>query len=174
APTNYLNLTGTNVTLNLNDTGVDTNHVDLQGRVSSTDTNSITLADADGHGTHVAGTIISSGGLSSTVRDVNGDPPSGSAAQASYRGMAPEASLFVLPIDLRVGPLISDTYLQETAASNHFIALGRTNAVVSNNSWSYVNAFEYDAASASYDAAVRDAIPERPGSQPILYVFAAG
>src|SRR5437870_1251599 len=41
APTNYLNLTGTNVTLNLNDTGADQNHPDLAGRLffSNTDTN---------------------------------------------------------------------------------------------------------------------------------------
>src|SRR5207247_6237339 len=76
--------------------------------------------------------------------------------------------------DLRIGPLISDTYLQETAASKNFIVLGRTNAVISNNSWSYVNAFEYNSACASYDAAVRDALPGVTGSQPILYVFAAG
>src|SRR5207302_768659 len=174
APTNYLDLTGTNVMLNINDTGVDATHPDLSGRVFTTDTNSFTLLDVEGHGTHVAGTMIGSGGLSATALDVHGDPPSGSVTNADFRGLAPAASLFVLPIDLRIGPLISDTYLQETAASNNFIALGRTNAVVSNNSWSYVNAFEYDAASASYDAAVRDAIPERPGSQPILYVFAAG
>ena len=43
--------------------------------------------------------------------------------------MAPAASLFVLPIDLRAGPLVSDTFLQQTAASNHFITLGRTNAI---------------------------------------------
>ena len=90
------------------------------------------------------------------------------------RGMAPAASLFVLPIDLRVGPLVSDTYLQQTAASNNFITLGRTNAMISNNSWAYTGAFEYNSASASYDAAVRDGLPGRPGPQPVLYVFGAG
>ena len=88
--------------------------------------------------------------------------------------MATEASLFVLPVDLKVGPLLSDRYLQETAASNNFVVLGRTNALISNNSWAYVNAFEYNFASASYDAAVRDGLSGVPGSQPILYVSAAG
>src|SRR5437773_437088 len=173
-PTNYLDLTGTNVMLNINDSGVDATNSGLVGRVFTTDTNSFTLVDVVGHGTHVAGTISGNGRQSDTARDSNSKPPSGSVTNADFRGMAPAASLFVLPIDLRIGPLISDTYLQETAASNNFIVLGRTNAVISNNSWSYVNAFEYDAACASYDAAVRDALPERPGSQPILYVFAAG
>ncbi|MDB6130486.1 MAG: Peptidase and in kexin sedolisin, partial [Verrucomicrobiales bacterium] len=59
-----------------------------------------------------------------------------------------------------------DTYLQETAAS--------ANALISNNSWGYVGANDYISASASYDAAVRDALPQVPGSQPVLYVFAAG
>src|SRR6266516_4363189 len=71
--------------------------------------------------------------------------------------MAPEASLVVLPIDLRVGPLITDTY-----------------PLLSNNSWAYNGAFEYNSSCASYDAAVRDALPDVAGSQSILYVFAAG
>ncbi|HXT39183.1 MAG TPA: S8 family serine peptidase, partial [Candidatus Angelobacter sp.] len=176
-PLNYLGLTGTNVTVNINDTGVDQSHPDLAGRVffSSTDTNlSVTQLDTDGHGTHVAGTIISSGGLSATVFDTLGNPPSGSVTNANFRGKAPAANLFVLPIDLQVGPIISDSYLQETAASNNFVGLGHTNAFVSNNSWSYNGAFEYNSASASFDAAVRDAMPEITGSQPIVYVFAAG
>jgi len=171
--TNYLNLTGSNVLINLNDTGVDAGHPDLAGHVF-TDTNAITLLDLDGHGTHVAGTIISSGGASSSARDSNNAPPSGSSTDSSFRGSATNASLFVLPIDLQVGPLISDSYLQETAASNNFVSLGRTNAFISNNSWGYLGRFEYNLASASYDAAVRDALPGVPGSQPILYVFAAG
>src|SRR5207253_8811916 len=46
--------------------------------------------------------------------------------------------------------------------------------MVSNNSWGYVGANEYDSSSASFDAAVRDAIPESGGAQPMIYVFAAG
>jgi subtilisin family serine protease/subtilisin-like proprotein convertase family protein len=172
-PNNYLDLTGTNVTLNLNDTGTDQLHPDLAGRVffSNTDTNStLTMQDPDGHGTHVAGTIISSGASSTNLVT----PPPGSVQGANFRGMAPAARLLVLPIDLRVGPLVSDTYLQHTAASNNFVGLGRTNAIISNNSWAYNGDFEYSSASASYDAAVRDALPGRTGPQPVLYVFAAG
>ncbi len=58
--------------------------------------------------------------------------------------------------------------MQQTAA--------QTNAFISNNSWNYVgaDAQTYDLHAASYDAAVRDALPNMPGSQPLLLVFSAG
>jgi len=56
--------------------------------------------------------------------------------------------------------------LQETA--------GRTNVFISNNSWDYDGDASYDMAAASYDASVRDAVPEITGPQPLLYVFSAG
>jgi subtilisin-like proprotein convertase family protein len=169
--TNYLGLTGSNILVNINDTGVDTNHPDLAGRVfvdfpgSGTDTN--------GHGTHVAGIIASSGGQSMTVTNASGSvmPPT----NGQFRGIAPGANLFAMSIDSvfgiggtenSFGPIFSDQYLQEAAA--------QTNALISNNSWHYANDNEYDLAAASYDAAVRDALPETMGSQPITYVFAAG
>src|SRR5439155_674625 len=115
-PTNYLDLTGSNVMLNINDSGVDATNVGLVGRVFTTDTNTFTLVDVEGHGTHVAGTLIGNGIQSDTARDSNSKPPSGSVTNADFRAMAPAASLSVLPIDLWIGPLISDTYLQGTAA----------------------------------------------------------
>jgi subtilisin-like proprotein convertase family protein len=45
--------------------------------------------------------------------------------------------------------------------------------LIANNSWTYANN-EYDLAAASYDAAVRDALPGVPGSQPLVFVFSAG
>ena len=62
----------------------------------------------------------------------------------------------------------SDSALQQGAA--------QTNAFISNNSWNYVGADSqtYDLHAASYDAAVRDALPNVPGSQPLLLVFSAG
>ena len=35
--------------------------------------------------------------------------------------------------------------------------------MMSNNSWGYTGATEYDSSSAQFDAAVRDAVPDRPG-----------
>ena len=158
---NFLNLTGQGVLVNINDTGVDATHADLSGRVIGDQTGSLT--DTNGHGTHVAGIIASSGAQSSTVTNASGSIMPGVAGQ--FRGIAPAARLFSMSTDLTFGPN-SDTYLQETAA--------KTNAIISNNSWHYFDDTEYDLAAASYDAAVRDALPGQTGSQPLLFVFAAG
>lgn len=166
--TNHLGLTGTNIWVNVNDTAVWGQHPDLRNRVFGEA--SVLATDPTGHGTHVAGTIASSGANGPTGTNV----PSGSLTNANFRGMAPGAKLFVLPVDLVDGPLISDTYLQETAARTNYQILGRTNALISNNSWGYPRQFEYNSAAATYDAATRDAVPDMPGPQSLLYVFAAG
>ncbi len=165
--TNYLGLTGSNVLVNLNDTGVDNSHPDLAGRIFSTTTNG--LQDVDGHGTHVAGIIAGNGVKSSTITSAN---VPGSSANADFQGKASSAGILIIPTDLQNGPLISDEYLQTTAASTPDAA--GTNAFISNNSWGYVDSTAYDSSAASYDAATRDALPATPGMQPLLFVFAAG
>ena len=159
---NYLGLTGSNVLVNVNDSGVDATHPDLTNRVRSD--LPISSTDTNGHGTHVAGIIAGSGVESTTVTNASGSIMP--AVDFQFRGMAPAAQLFVMAADPNAGPSSSDAYLQETAA--------RTNAFISNNSWHYGNDTAYDLAAASYDAAVRDALPEVPGSQPLLFVFGAG
>ncbi|HOX03978.1 MAG TPA: S8 family serine peptidase [Candidatus Paceibacterota bacterium] len=159
ADTNYLGLTGTNVLVSINDSGIDATHPDLAGRVRAPSPAS--LIDRVGHGTHVAGTIAGNGAQSATVTNAIGSP-----TNANFRGMAPAAALFILPVDLTAGPQSTDPYLQESAA--------RTNAFISNNSWNYTGVFDYDSSAASYDAATRDALPGEPGSQPVLFVWAAG
>lgn len=155
-PDNYLGLTGQGVLVNINDTGVEEAHPDLTGRVFGP-----ARFDGDGHGTHVAGTIASTG-----QNGPPGESVPGSTNGASYRGMAPAANLWSLPISLSTGPLASDAFLQQSAA--------RTNAVISNNSWSYPGAFDYTFAAASWDEAVRDALPGQRGSQPLAVVVSAG
>jgi subtilisin-like proprotein convertase family protein len=156
---NYLGLTGADVLVNINDTGVDATHLDLAPRVLGDSTN-----DPNGHGTHVAGIIAGNGSMSATVSNVQGSIMPAVARQ--FRGKAPAARLFSLLAYPDIGPDISDAYLQEAAA--------RTNAFISNNSWNYLEDYDYDLHAASYDAAVRDARPLLPGSQPVLFVFAAG
>ena len=152
---NYLDLTGSNVLVAMGDTGVDTNHPDLKGRVSFIDP--AAGVDTDGHGTHVAGTIAGDGTKSDTVTNASGSINPGVVGQ--YRGMAPGAHLLSLSLNM------ADFALQQTAA--------RSNAPIENNSWNYgVN--EYDIAAASYDWAVRDADPFRSGDQPLNIVFSAG
>ncbi|HTL57495.1 MAG TPA: S8 family serine peptidase, partial [Candidatus Limnocylindrales bacterium] len=154
-PTNYLGLTGAGVTVALSDTGVDGTHPDLQGRVKFDP-----LAnnnDTAGHGTHVAGIIAGDGTQSTTVTNAIGSFNPGTNGQ--YRGKAPKANLYVMQFGR------PDSYLQLVAA--------RTNALISNNSWVYT-ARDYDLAAASYDAAVRDSLPQSTGSQSLIYVFPAG
>lgn len=160
---NYLNLTGAGVQVNVNDSGVDETHLDLSGRVFGLTT------DLNGHGTHVAGTIAGNGSQSQNLNEPPPWTPPGSPtnrADLDFRGVAHEARIFAQSIDTLATPGLDDATLQENAARN-------TN-FISNNSWNYLNSFDYNLASASYDAAVRDALPGETGSQPLLFVFAAG
>ncbi len=92
SPTNYLNLTGANVLVEVNDTGVDVNHPDLAGRVLLDSPGS--GYDTDGHGTFIAGQIAGSGLESTTVTSAEGssNPP----VSLQFRGMAPAAKLFAV------------------------------------------------------------------------------
>ena len=169
-PTNYLGLTGSNILVALGDSGVDQSHPDLTGRVILGP--GADGFDLNGHGTHVAGIIAGNG--SNSINPVNvGATASGSVSNADFRGKAPLANLYVLPVNVGTKPMVSagapavsDAFLQEAAA--------QTNAFISNNSWNYGGDNSYGLAAASYDAAVRDALPGVPGSQPVLFVFSAG
>jgi hypothetical protein len=163
---NYLNLTGSNVWININDTGVDALHPDFSNRVFGLQ------VDLDGHGTHVAGSIAGSGAASGSVTN----PVPGSVTGADFRGKANQANMFVQGLDLVLGPAVSDASLQSNASyaltskTNGSLV---TNGFISNNSWGYQSTV-YDTPAASYDAATRDAQPTVPGEQAMLFVFAAG
>ena len=176
---NWRGLSGTNVVVEVNDTGIDASHPDFSTtgyagapganpptRVSGDTANSV--VDTDGHGTHVAGIIAGNGGESYTVTST----PRGSVTNADFRGKAPAAKLFSVAFlgandtNLNYTQPTLDSYLQEMPAL--------TNALISNNSWINDGANEYDLSAASYDAAVRDALPGTTGPQPVLFVFAAG
>lgn len=170
--TNHFHLTGSNVMVAVVDSGVDAEHPDLTNRIFA-DFASL-LADSNGHGTHVAGIILGTGVVCTNPTPVGAlleFLDFNSVTNASFRGKAPAANLFALPAGLGARPGQdtgggADSYLQERAA--------QTNALISNNSWYYANQNTYTIAAASYDAAVRDALPGVTGSQPVTFVFAAG
>jgi subtilisin-like proprotein convertase family protein len=158
--TNYLNLFGSNVIVEVNDTGIDTNHPDFSNNHSRNRVfykNPSMGIDTSGHGTHVAGIIAGDGFESSTVTNAYGSPMPGTNGQ--FRGKAPLAEM------LSMSYLDSDQDLQQAAAE--------TNALISNNSWANGDQ-DYDLEAANYDAATRDSLPFVTGAQPVLYVFAAG
>ena len=169
-------LDGDGVLVNVNDSGVDASQPDLTNRVFTIASEPQILTDPDGHGTHVAGIIAGNGLQSESINQLPDGPPSGSVTNANFKGKAPKASLFVLPVDLLYGPVSGDSFLQETAANAPERFNTPDDVLISNNSWGYVGLDEYDYSThaASYDAAVRDALPESSGDQPILYVFSAG
>jgi len=163
--TNYLNLTGQNVIVSLNDTGVDAGHPALAGRVFGDFTAS--LQDTNGHGTHMAGIIGGNGAESMTVTNASGSIMPGTNTQ--FRGMAHLSRIYsqlVFPFSHSNAIVeLTDFEIQRNAAL--------TNAWISVNGWNYDNS-DYDIAAASFDAAVRDSLPDMTGSQPLAYVFPAG
>jgi subtilisin-like proprotein convertase family protein len=157
---NYMGLTGTNVLVAVADNWVPTNgasqfNPDLMNIIGDPNTFPVGIADYDGHATHVGG-IIASSGLHSPTNAV------GSDFGADFRGKAPASTLLALPA---FSPFFTDAALQQSTA--------RSNAPISNNSWGY-DTSDYNLAAASYDQAVRDSLPGLTGSQPVIYVFAAG
>ncbi|MGO8766438.1 MAG: S8 family serine peptidase, partial [Limisphaerales bacterium] len=162
---NYMNLTGANVVVAVEDTGVDATHPDFSatgtaggGPSGPTRVTGVTT-DVNGHGTFVAGEIAGNGSQSLSPVNV-GSVAQGSVSNADFRGKAPLATLF--SVNYNNG----DSDLQASAAS--------ANALISNDSWDYGGDNSYDLAAASYDAATRDALPYVTGSQPMLFVFSAG
>ncbi|MGD0088268.1 MAG: S8 family serine peptidase, partial [Verrucomicrobiota bacterium] len=176
--TNYMNLTGSKIIVEVNDTGIDAQHPDLTASAAYGRAIGVigdapqSLVDTNGHGTHVAGIIAGDGLESPTVTNAPGSTLVGGKGSAGqFRGMAPGATLYSAAdieggVDTNDGGVFPDQYLQEVPAL--------TNALISNNSWVYEGNSAYDLAAASYDAAVRDALPAVTGSQPVLFVFAAG
>lgn len=147
--------TGQNVTVTVADTGLDTTHPAFSGRiVEYFDYGNDGEKDTDGHGTHVAGTVLGDG--SWRVSDVGQD--------GKYAGLAPGAKL-----------VVQEVFVAGNPGSN---GMGRDaegqGATISSNSWVTGYYAAYNSAAESYDRLTRDANNVKVGDQPIFYVFGAG
>ena len=162
----------------LDDTGFDSQHKDFvpNTRVTGDTPPPLTDPDPEGHGTFMAGIIAGGGNESTTV--TSNIPGSGVPSPGQFRGMAPQAGLFVQGVDPLSGPFKSDLYLQSNAS---FVLTGMasnnpampTNGYINNLSFGYQST-AYDLSAASYDLATRNAQPGVPGEHSMLFVFAAG
>lgn len=152
-----LGANGAGVTIAICDTGIDTNaaatmHADLAGRfgfAADSAGGTVTGADTDGHGTHVAG-IAAGDGASGNV-----DPQGFLLGQ----GVAPGATVGLVSMAGNVQQRIT------TAAQQ--------GAQVMNNSWA-MSGTTYGANDRTTDLAVRDADTGAPDNTPLTIVFSAG
>lgn len=149
-----LGLDGSGVIVASVDEGLDETHPDLAGRVLACTGETCGGFDSI-HGTHTAGIIA--GDASSDATDDYGF--------LRGLGVAPGASLLeqrYLPAAHQPGGI--STILADSA---------RNGALVSSNSWGTTGvAMGYDAVTLLVDQGVRDADPQTPGNQSLIYVQA--
>jgi hypothetical protein len=160
-----LGFDGTGVIVEHNDSGVDLGHPALphdivlatHGLMSWTDT---------GHGTHTASLAVGRGALPAPTE--GGGCDTLFAPRPVVRGAAPGALLIT-------NNLFNGGY-GEIPDMMAFAA--REGASISTNSWGEIGTASevtaYNANAAAVDEAIRDALPEEPGRQPLTVLFSAG
>jgi len=173
---NTSGLDGSGVIVGITDSGVDVTH-----RGFSVDPDSVTglntntriiayeardgssdgiIGDADGHGTHVSGSVLGNGALSETAVLVPGSG-TGPYESGEFAGMAPKAQLVMI-----------EDFNSFTDEEQAQLAWDH-GARLSNNSWG-ASLFTYGLLSAVWDSLVRDADQDTSGNQQISFFFAAG
>ena len=162
---------GQGIVLHLMDDGIEqgdasglagTAHPDLLGAIAGVDNaTSDPLADCRaGHGSLNASLAV--GRAATGVTDADGF--------LLGLGVAPSGKVFATKIFNNLGRF-------DTGARSFAELVGRAaqrGAAISSNSWGASVFGEYDALAAEFDALVRDALPDEGGSQPMLFIFAAG
>ena len=145
---------GKNVTVAVDDSGLDDSHPGFSGRiVHYYDYGGDGQSDGNGHGTHVAGIVLGDGSWRSG--DVGSD--------GKYVGIAPQAGLVVQEIfNNMYGPAV---YNRDAT---------RSGATISSNSWGFGQWGVYYSTCQEYDDATRDADPWKTGAQPLLFTYSAG
>jgi uncharacterized membrane protein/subtilisin family serine protease len=145
--------TGDNVTVAVLDTGLDDSHPAFDGRIKAYyDYGRDGTVDYNGHGTHVAGTVLGDGDWRTGDTGVDG----------KYSGIAPEADL-----------VAQDMYGYFTISQANRDAV-RSGATISSNSWGAGYFGAYDATCRAYDLHTRDSDGGTAGDQPMVFSFSAG
>jgi len=150
-----IGLDGTGVILADVDGGIYDTNADLVNRMLPCTGDTCGGSAVDDHGTHTAAIMA-------------GDGSSGVSAGGFLRGlgMAPGANL----IEQKYEP----TYLQAGGMLKLMTESQRNGAYASGNSWGPSGSpLGYDGDTRQVDVGVRDADPDAPGDQPLLYVLSA-
>jgi hypothetical protein len=166
--TEQLHFGGSNVTVCVCDTGLDTGntntmHPDVRGRVTGFQFyGSLTDgSDGYGHGTHCAGIVAGNAATGETD----------SATDAWYGlGIASSANLFIERIFDENANEATPTPSDQTLARDAV----RAGAQIFSGSWGNDVAGEYDTDAAQFDELVRDADAATPGDQSFIMEFSAG
>ncbi|MBM4249305.1 MAG: hypothetical protein FJ149_07710 [Euryarchaeota archaeon] len=147
--------TGRGVTVCVQDTGIDGNHVDLSSKKVAyiAYLGGGQWTDPVAHGTHVAGTVLGTG----------------EGQGGKYAGMAPGARLIGIQG-------ISMSGIATEAQNGASIRWAQDNgADIVTNSWGESSLHgTYGSMAISYDRAVRDCNSSSPGNQSMIIIFAAG
>jgi uncharacterized membrane protein/subtilisin family serine protease len=151
-------ITGEGYIVSAADTGLDDLHGSFVGHVPTKNYVGTTITrDTYGHGTHVLGTAAGTGLPYPT--DTVG-------ASRKYIGVAPGANVFMQDI------------FEGFNMYRNYDVLGKdasvVGAVVNSNSWGGYQGGRYTNSEVAYDTMVRDANPDLPGAQPLVFAFSAG
>ena len=157
---------GSGVTVDHNDSGVDTSHPDFP-KNSIAATNGTMSHTDNGHGTHTAGSVLGRGNAGSSPNNSSGcgDIYTG---ENTVRGMAYGATL--VSNNIFSGGITTESGMMQWGVQH--------GAEVSTNSWGYGSQTNpdtnYDSYAVSIDTAVRDADSSSGGNQELAIVFSAG
>ncbi len=162
---------GAGITVHIQDDGFEqgdasnlpgTAHADFLGRIVGVfNATSDPLGDCGGgHGSLNAGVIMGNASVGTTD----------AAGYLLGMGLAPQGSVYATKIFTNAGPfdigLLTFTDLSIDGQN--------AGAIISSNSWGSPTGGDYDALAAEFDALARDADPNEPGNQPMIYFFSAG
>ena len=162
---------GSGVTISIVDDGVEANHPDLSGRVTTISAGTFTGAPPQGHGTHVAGIV---GGAGATIGPLGRIKDSDGLLYGI--GVAPKVRMINQPAIQLQNTLGPQAEFPPDGFEVYTRPSVRAGAIGWNASWNDGTGAGagYTARAASLDALTRDADTGTAGNQQYTMVFSAG